>query len=414
MLWIVYLLTTMSFLFVSGIDTRAPALAGGERADQLDRSGHYARWEDDFALAHRVGLDAIFYGPAYYRSHVSPGHYDWDTCAEPMERLRLLGIMPIADLAHAGVPRWMSGVGDPRFPDLFAEYAQAFARRFPWITHYAPVRSLLETAEASALHGRWNEARASDADLLRTIANMARAHELAVAAIRAERPDATIVMSAPAAHAHAAGEGARAEAERRNARRWLGLDLCLGHDVGDATRTSLLNAGVPESAMHFLADARGARMARRVLSVAWAPDTERRLTSAGRETSVVQRLGLRHLGARLHERYGLPLLCAETHAPARHARAWLKQQWDDVLSLRAAGIEVAGFGWAPLTDAPRLGPGPRVMEDIGLAEGTRALKPVGELFRDLVARWRPVLSAPGSGGTTRPFKHRVRGQSSLR
>ncbi len=401
----------MSFLFVSGIDTRAPTLAGGERADQLDRSGHYARWEDDFALAHRLGIDALFYGPAYYRSHVSPGHTDWDTCSEPMERLRLLGIMPIADLAHAGVPSWMSGVGDPHFPAHFADYARAFAKRFPWVTHYAPVRAIGDVAAASALDGRWNEARANDADFLRTVANMARAHELATEAILGERPDATIVMSAPAAYAHAAGEGARAEAERRNARRWLGLDLCLGVELGESTHKALLDAGVKESELRYF---REKRAGTRVLSVAWAPDTERRLTSGGRETSVLQRLGLRHLGARLHERYALPLLCAETHAPARHARAWLKQQWEDVLSLRAAGIDVAGFGWAPLTDTPRLTGGPRVMEDIGLAEGTRALKPVGEFFRDLVARWRPVLAGPSTASPTRGPRRRARGQSSLR
>ena len=403
----------MSFLFVSSIDTRAPLLASGERVDQLDRSGHYARWEDDFALAHQLGLDALFYGPAYYRAHVSAGHYDFDTCAEPMERLRLLGIMPIADLAHGGVPSWMSGVGDPEFPAHFADYAGAFARRFPWVTHFAPVRDLVDTAAASALDGRWNEARASDADFLRAVVNLARAHELATQAILAERGDATIVLSAPAVHAHAAGEGARAEAERRNARRWLGLDLCLGHELGPAMHRALAEAGVTEAQLRPCR-ARGPRTTGpRILSVAWAPDTERRLSSGGRETSVIQRLGLRHLGSRLHDRYGLPLLCAETHAPSRHARAWLKQQWDDVLSLRAAGIAVAGFGWSPLTDAPRLAPGPRVLEDTGLAEGTRALKPVGELFRDLVARWRPVLSAPGTTSTRSP-RRPLRGQSSLR
>lgn len=395
----------MSFLFVSGIDTRAPLLGGGERADQLDRSGHYAKWEDDFAIAHQLGLDALFFGPAYYRAHVGPGHYDWDTCSEPLERLRLLGIRPIADLAHAGVPSWMSGVGDPQFPAHFAEYARAFARRFPWVTHFAPVRSLVDVAWQSAMEGRWNEALASDADFLRTVVNLADAHERAAAAILAERPDAVIVLSAPAVHAHAAGEGARAEAEKRNARRWLGLDLCLGAPLGDGIRGALTAAGVPDATLRAFREGAKARSGNRLLSVQWAPDAERRLTARGRETSVGLRLGLRHLGLRLHERYALPLLCAETHAPSRHARAWLKQQWDDVLSLRAAGVPVAGFGWAPLTDVPRLAPGPRVMEDVGLAEGTRALKPVGSAFRDLLARWRPVLAEPtapsGSGASRR-------------
>ena len=82
----------MSFLFCSAIDTRAPLFAGGSRADQMDRSGHYAKWEDDFALAHHLGVSALYYGPAYYRAHLAPDRYDWETCAEPMERLRLLGL----------------------------------------------------------------------------------------------------------------------------------------------------------------------------------------------------------------------------------------------------------------------------------------------------------------------------------
>ena len=78
-----------------------------------------------------------------------------------------------------------------------------------------------------------------------------------------------------------------------------------------------------------------------------------------------------------------------------------------MLSLRAAGVEVAGFGWAPLTDGPRLAPGPRAIEDTGLAETTRALKPVGEYFRDLLARWRPVLAGPPVGAPPRGVRRRT-------
>lgn len=381
----------MAFLFCSAIDTRAPLLAGGARADQMDRSGHYAKWEDDFALAHQVGVSALFYGPAYYRAHIGPDRYDWETCAEPMERLRLLGIAPIADLCNGGVPSWMGDITSDDFPALFAEYAAAFAQRFPWVTHFAPVHDIAGTAEqfawvATADGGDFDTA------FVRATRTLSLAHERAVAALVAARPEGTIVMSAPARQAHAAGGGARAEADRRNGRRWLALDLCLGLELAPGVARHLHDHGVPAQELRWFRDRRARRQ--RVLSLSWTPDSERRVTSAGKETAAVQKLGLRHLATALHLRTELPLMLAETHAPARQARGWLKQQWDDLLSLRSAGVPVVGFGWSPLTDVPELSGARRELLDIGLADGQRVLRPAGELFRELVLRWGALLEAP--------------------
>ena len=381
----------MPFLFTTAIDTRAPLLAGHVRADQMDRSGHYARWEDDFELAHSLGIGALFYGPAYYRAHIGPDQYDWDTCAEPMERLRLLGIEPIADLCHGGVPSWLDGVQDEAFPVLFAEYARAFARRFPWVRYFAPVHDIVGTAEASTLDGRWNDGAKSDAAFARAIRTLCLAHELAVEAIIHEQPDAIIVHTVAASYAHAAGEGARAEADRRNARRWLALDLCLGRELAPGLSRLLHAHGVPSHELSYFRERRAP--AQRMLSLAWTPDSERRVTAAGRETAAAQRVGVRHLATELHRRHGLPLLLGETHAAAKGARSWLRKQWDDTLALRAAGIPIVGFGWSPLTDAAVIGTGPRAMEDIGLADTKRALRPAGELFRELVAKWSPIFDA---------------------
>ena len=41
-----------------------------------------------------------------------------------------MGITPIVDLCHFGVPDWVGGFDDPDWPGLFAEYARAFAERF--------------------------------------------------------------------------------------------------------------------------------------------------------------------------------------------------------------------------------------------------------------------------------------------
>ena len=38
------------FLFATGIENSYPTLATGARIDQMEKCGHYARWEEDFAL----------------------------------------------------------------------------------------------------------------------------------------------------------------------------------------------------------------------------------------------------------------------------------------------------------------------------------------------------------------------------
>src|SRR5919199_153205 len=151
---------SMTFLFATGVENSYPTLADGRRVDQMDRCGHYARWEEDFALVRELGLRALHYGPAYYRAHVAPDHYEWDSCDEQMHRLRQLGIEVIADLCHFGVPTWLGGFQDPAFPVLFAEYARAFAQRYPWVRYYTPIHEISLCASRSALRGWWNECEA--------------------------------------------------------------------------------------------------------------------------------------------------------------------------------------------------------------------------------------------------------------
>src|SRR4029078_2580704 len=102
------------FLFATGVENSYPTIAGGVRIDQMDKCGHYARWEEDFALVRESGLNALRYGPPYYRVHTAPNSYDWEVSDPQMHRLRDLGITVIADLCHFGVPASAGGVLEPR------------------------------------------------------------------------------------------------------------------------------------------------------------------------------------------------------------------------------------------------------------------------------------------------------------
>jgi len=134
------------FMFATGIENSYPTLSTGRRIDQMEKCGHYERWAEDFALVREMGISALRYGPAYYRTHTGPGRFDWSTVDEPMRHLRELGIEVIADLCHFGVPDWLAGFQDPAFPVLFAEYAGAFARRYPWVRYFTPVNEIFVCA----------------------------------------------------------------------------------------------------------------------------------------------------------------------------------------------------------------------------------------------------------------------------
>src|SRR3954463_12390635 len=46
-------------------------------------------------------------------------------------------------------PGWIGGFANPAFPRLFAEYAKAFAGRYPWVRRYTPVNEIYVTATFS-------------------------------------------------------------------------------------------------------------------------------------------------------------------------------------------------------------------------------------------------------------------------
>lgn len=92
------------FMFATGIECSYPTIAGGIRRDLLAECGHYDRWREDLALTHGLGLRVLRYGLPYFSMHLGPGRYDWSFADEPMAEMQRLGIAPILDLLHFGVP----------------------------------------------------------------------------------------------------------------------------------------------------------------------------------------------------------------------------------------------------------------------------------------------------------------------
>jgi beta-glucosidase/6-phospho-beta-glucosidase/beta-galactosidase len=128
-------LCAAGFMFATGIENSYPTISlpdgSTKRVDSMIKCGHDRRWQEDFDLVRKQGIEFLRYGAPYYQVHLGPGRYDWDFSDATFGHLYRSGIVPIADLCHFGVPDWLGDFQNPDFPNQFAEYAAAFARRFP-------------------------------------------------------------------------------------------------------------------------------------------------------------------------------------------------------------------------------------------------------------------------------------------
>ncbi len=383
------------FLFATGIENSYPTISTGNRIDQMAKCGHYERYAEDFGLVREMGIDALRYGPAYYRTHAGPDRFDWSQADDPMRMLREMRIEVIADLCHFGVPDWLGGFQDPAFPVLFAEYARAFARRYPWIRYYTPVNEIFICASFSALRGFWNECLSSERSFVMAIRNLCMAHELAVDAILAERPDAIIIQSESLEHFHPAGRNAQNRADRENAFKFLSLDLTLGHELAPGMAGFLNENGISSNDLSFFREKRA--VGQRWLGMDYYPTCEHVVASSGRTLTRWKGHGFLSLAKDYYERYRVPLFHCETNRVSRHAVDWLRSQWRDVVALKALGIPVNGFTWYSLTDQIDWQHALRIERDdvhpVGLFDLDRRIRPVGSAYREIISEYSGMFNA---------------------
>lgn len=261
--------------------------------------------------------------------------------------------------------------------------------------YYTPVNEIFICASFSALRGWWNECETSDAAFVRALRNMCMAHELAVEAILSERPDAIFVQSESVEHFHPTGRAAIAEANRWNGLKFLSLDLTFGRELAPGMAGYLHAHGVTSNDLSFFRERRAG--GQRWLGLDFYPTCEHRVASTGRCTTARKGAGFRALAAEYFARYQAPLFHCETNRVCGPSVGWLREQWEDVTWLRAANIPVRGFTWYSLTDQIDWQHALRVerndLHPVGLFDLDRKIRPVGAAYRDLVARWTPVLTA---------------------
>ena len=386
------------FLFATGVENSCPLLPDGTRHDQLDQCGHYDRWRDDFGLAQSLGVDAIRYGPAWYRTNPAPGRFDWSSVDDQMAWLREIGLVPIADLCHFGVPDWIDGFRDPALPTHLAEYTRAFARRYPWVRYFTPVNEPFVVANFSSMLGWWNERATGTESFARTLGNVSVAHERAVEAILAERPSAIIVQAESFERFTPADSSLDAIAQARfwNDARFVALDLTLGRAPSPAMGDLLVRSGMPTADLAFLREKRA--NGQRWIGVDYYATSEQIVSADGSKRRSFDRVGMAALVREYHARYGLPLFVSETSRAASRATAWLSEQWEESIRLAMLGLPVHGFTWFPLGDVIDWRYALRVkrgdVDPIGLYDLRREPHAVASAYAGLIASARAGSASP--------------------
>jgi beta-glucosidase len=253
-------------------------------------------------------------------------------------------------------------------------------------------------AANSALVGWWNDCLTSEGAFVRAVRNLCMAHELAVEAILAERPNAVIVHGERIERFVPVGERARHAAERLNAFRYLALDLACGHELAPGMAALLNEHGVMSNDLSFFREPRA--VGQRWLGLDYFRESEQRVALTGRRTSLGDRLGFRGLALEYHRRYRLPIVYRGTHDTSGRAVRWLGEQWRDLMAVRSAGVPVVGFGWSSLTDQidgeHSLRRELNEPYRIGLVGLDRRPRLVRDAFRSLIERWRATCGRDGA------------------
>lgn len=382
------------FMFATGIEGSYPVVAGrdgaGLRVDEMEKTGHYRHWKEDLSLVSALGIDALRYGPPYYRVHQGPGRYDWDFTDEVFAEIRERGIKPIVDLCHFGVPDWLGNFQNPEFVPYFTEYAAAFAKRYPWVDLYTPINEIYITAKFSAHEGLWNERLRSDRAFVTAMRNLARANILATEAIMMVRPSAKFIQSESSEYYHPSTEIAR----HMNELRFLALDLTYGHDVSGRMYEYLFDHGMTRKDYHFFLNRSVKPVC--IMGNDYYATNEHVIKPDGSTTSC-ELFGYYVITQQYYHRYRIPVMHTETNnrdagTGEKDARAWLDKQWSNLVRLKSDGVPILGFTWYSLVDqvdwdsALTLDAG--TVNQYGLCDLERRVRPVGEAYRDLIQTWR--------------------------
>lgn len=363
------------------------------RVDEYAWSGHLDRMDTDLADVAGLGVLVVRHGMPWRLTEPEAGRYDWTLWDRMLGHCERLGLEPIVDLLHFGLPDHLPGYVDRAFVEAFWRYVDAFLARYPQVSWFTPINEPGVHALMSTRLGLWNDRVADEGAYAAALANVVEANLGAIARVRADRDGWWI--GSEAFSCHLVHDGARAdEAEAVREDDWLVWDLHLGRE--------------PRGAGAALADRIDPQQMTRIEALA-IRDGRRVVVGHDVYPSALRRYGATDLtlpepdvvaaayadeARRWHARYGLDHWVAETsnwgYPPERQVE-WLDALAGEIETLRAEGLDHHGlcwysrgdqFDWHTVLTVP-IGE----ITPVGLFTQERAARPSAAALGALAARW---------------------------
>ena len=348
-----------SFLWATGIEDTfitAPWPKTGRTLDEYELTGHYDRWHADLGLMRDLGVRAARYGIPWHRIQPRRDAWEWDFVDRAVDRLLELGVEPIIDLVHYGLPSWIENAYlHPDFGDLMADYATRVAERLRGRVHaYTPLNEPRITAWYCGRLGWWPPHRRGWRGFVAVMLGACRGIVKTVHALRAVDPDILFAhVDATDLHVTNAPEF-EAAAQHRQELVFLALDLVSGRvRPGHALWAWTLRQGATEAdLLWFQQHAVDLPLIGINLYPMFTSKVARRTPAGGLRWTMPYASAdiVEKLGELYWMRYGAPLFISETASVGSVARrsAWLKDSVAAVRNLRARGVPLVGYTWWPL------------------------------------------------------------------
>lgn len=347
-----------AFFWATGIEDTFitdPWPATGRTLDEYELTGHYERWEEDLRLMAELGVRIARYGIPWHRIQPQPTGWDWSFADRALEALLELGIDPIVDLVHYGLPSWMQGAFlSPDFPERMAEYAGRVAERYKGrIQCYTPLNEPRVTAWYSGKLGWWPPKRRGWRGFVAVTLAVARGIVRTVESLESVDPDILPVHVDATDLYESADPGLAVEVQHRQEIVFLALDLISGKVTPEhSLRSWLLRNGVTEEQLSWFQEH---AIDLPLIGINLYPLFSKkvlirskyglRLKMPYADAEIIQRLSELYWN-----RYQRPLFISETASvgSVRRRRAWLESSVSAVKQVREQGIPLVGYTWWPM------------------------------------------------------------------
>ncbi len=320
-----------SFL-MGGFECSSHRRGDGRRVDVVGATRHDVFAAEDYRALARHGIRTVRDGLRWPLIETSLGQYDWTSWLGPLRGARETGTQVIWDLCHYGVPDGLD-VWTPAFVDRFAAFARRAAEVHRDATDtvplWCPVNEISFWSWAGGdraifppfAHGRSFEFKVQ----------LARAAIAASHAVRDVDPRARLVWAEPLVNVVPMTPEQAGDAEGYRLAQFQAFDLLAGRlwpQIG----------GSPE-----ILD---------VVGVNYYPQNQWEHCGGPIAPADPRYRPLRAMLAEVYQRYGRPLVLAETGIEAHERAGWLRDVCAEVRAAMAAGVPVEGVCWYPIANHP--------------------------------------------------------------